>query len=124
MVCIGVEAPVPRQGSPRCPSRRGDASSWNREPIDIQFDRFLTLSDNQCPGTIGDRFVPSVNLALGSADSASRLILALAPVPAYPFPMNLFAVSLYHTDPATGRLILHAMPVMIVVLCCLAIAYR
>src|SRR6185437_8970775 len=38
--------------------------------------------------------------------------------------MNLFAVSLYHTDPATGRLILHAMPVMIVVLCCLAIAYR
>jgi len=37
--------------------------------------------------------------------------------------MNLFAVSLYHHDPS-GRLILHAMPVMIVVLCCLAIAYR
>src|SRR5947208_11447803 len=37
--------------------------------------------------------------------------------------MNLFAVSLYHYD-AAGRLILHAMPVMIVVLCCLAIAYR
>ena len=38
--------------------------------------------------------------------------------------MNLFAVSIYHHDPVTGRLILHAMPVMIVVLCCLAIAYR
>ncbi len=38
--------------------------------------------------------------------------------------MNLFAVSIYHYDPVTGRLILHAMPVMIVVLCCLAIAYR
>src|SRR5437763_15489927 len=37
--------------------------------------------------------------------------------------MNLFAVSLYHYD-GSGRLILHAMPVMIVVLCCLAIAYR
>jgi carbon starvation protein len=37
--------------------------------------------------------------------------------------MNLFAVSLYHHDSA-GRLVLHAMPVMIVVLCCLAIAYR
>ena len=37
--------------------------------------------------------------------------------------MNLFAVSLYHHDPS-GRLILHATPVMIVVLCCLAIAYR
>jgi carbon starvation protein len=38
--------------------------------------------------------------------------------------MSLLAVSLYHTDPATGRLILHAMPVMVIVLCCLAIAYR
>ena len=38
--------------------------------------------------------------------------------------MNLFAVSLFHHDPVSGRLILHAMPVMIVVLCCLAIAYR
>jgi carbon starvation protein len=38
--------------------------------------------------------------------------------------MNLLAVSLYHTDPATGRLIIHAMPVMVIVLCCLAIAYR
>jgi carbon starvation protein len=37
--------------------------------------------------------------------------------------MTLFALSLYHHD-ASGRLILHAMPVMIVVLCCLAIAYR
>src|SRR5918999_3725563 len=38
--------------------------------------------------------------------------------------MDLLAVTLYHHDPATGRLVLHAMPVMIVVLCCLAIAYR
>lgn len=38
--------------------------------------------------------------------------------------MNLLAVSIYHHDPISGRLILHAMPVMIVVLCCLAIAYR
>src|SRR6478609_3844399 len=37
--------------------------------------------------------------------------------------MNLFAVSLYHHDPS-GRLVLHAMPVMIVVLLCLAVAYR
>src|SRR5213594_3254386 len=36
----------------------------------------------------------------------------------------LLAVSLFHHDPATGRLILHAMPVMILVLCCLAIAFR
>jgi carbon starvation protein len=34
-----------------------------------------------------------------------------------------FAVALYHTDPS-GRVVLHAMPVMILVLCCLAIAYR
>jgi carbon starvation protein len=38
--------------------------------------------------------------------------------------MPLFAVALYHTDPTTGRVVLHAMPVMILVLCCLAIAYR
>ncbi|MFO0799216.1 MAG: carbon starvation protein A [Gemmataceae bacterium] len=38
--------------------------------------------------------------------------------------MPLFAVALSHTDPATGRLIVHAMPVMVVVLCVLAIAYR
>jgi len=38
--------------------------------------------------------------------------------------MNLLAVTLYHTDPGTGRFVLHAMPVMIGVLCCLAIAYR
>jgi carbon starvation protein len=38
--------------------------------------------------------------------------------------MSLLAVSLYHTDPNTGRVMLHAMPVMILVLCCLAIAYR
>src|SRR6187399_247928 len=37
--------------------------------------------------------------------------------------MNLLAaVSLYHHE--NGRLVLHAMPVMIGVLCCLAIAYR
>src|SRR5215471_10560137 len=38
--------------------------------------------------------------------------------------MDLFAVTLYSHDPVTGRLLIHAMPVMIVVLCCLAIAYR
>jgi carbon starvation protein len=38
--------------------------------------------------------------------------------------MHLLAVSLFHHDPHTGRLILHAMPVMVVVLCCLVIAYR
>ena len=38
--------------------------------------------------------------------------------------MPPLAVALYHTDPATGRFILHAMPVMVVVLCVLAIAYR
>ncbi|MBY0513899.1 MAG: carbon starvation protein A [Gemmataceae bacterium] len=38
--------------------------------------------------------------------------------------MNLLALSLYHTDPGTGRVVLHAMPVMLGVLCCLAIAYR
>ncbi|MBM3980682.1 MAG: carbon starvation protein A [Planctomycetes bacterium] len=38
--------------------------------------------------------------------------------------MDLFAITLYSRDPATGRVLLHAMPVMIVVLCCLAIAYR
>src|SRR4051794_21767333 len=37
--------------------------------------------------------------------------------------MHLFAVTLYHHDPS-GRLVLHAMPVMLLVLCCLAIAYR
>src|SRR5215218_1809555 len=38
--------------------------------------------------------------------------------------MDLFAVTLYSRDPSTGRLLLHAMPVMVVVLCVLAIAYR
>jgi carbon starvation protein len=38
--------------------------------------------------------------------------------------MSLLAVSLYHTDPNTGRVMLHAMPVMLLVLLCLAIAYR
>ncbi|VTS03292.1 carbon starvation protein : Carbon starvation protein CstA OS=uncultured planctomycete GN=HGMM_F09D09C24 PE=4 SV=1: CstA: CstA: DUF4161 [Gemmata massiliana] len=38
--------------------------------------------------------------------------------------MDLFAVTLYSHDPHSGRLLLHAMPVMVVVLCCLAIAYR
>ncbi len=36
--------------------------------------------------------------------------------------MNLFALTLYHTT--NGRVVLHAMPVMLMVLCCLAIAYR
>jgi carbon starvation protein len=38
--------------------------------------------------------------------------------------MDLLAVSLYHTDQATGRVMLHAMPVMLLVLVCLALAYR
>ncbi|HEV3437764.1 MAG TPA: carbon starvation protein A [Gemmata sp.] len=38
--------------------------------------------------------------------------------------MDLFAVSLYHTDPTNGRVMLHAMPVMILVLVCLTLAYR
>jgi carbon starvation protein len=38
--------------------------------------------------------------------------------------MSLLAVTLYHTDPNTGRVMLHAMPVMLLVLVCLAIAYR
>src|SRR5437868_7205200 len=38
--------------------------------------------------------------------------------------MDLLAVTLYSRDPSTGRILLHAMPVMVVVLCCLAIAYR
>jgi carbon starvation protein len=38
--------------------------------------------------------------------------------------MTLLAVSLYHTDPNTGRFVLHAMPVMLLVLVCLALAYR
>ena len=38
--------------------------------------------------------------------------------------MDLFAVTLYSRDPGSGRVLLHAMPVMLVVLCCLAIAYR
>jgi carbon starvation protein len=38
--------------------------------------------------------------------------------------MELLAVTLYHTDPITGRLMLHAMPVMLLVLVCLALAYR
>jgi carbon starvation protein len=38
--------------------------------------------------------------------------------------MELLAVSLYHNDPATGRVMLHAMPVMVLVLVCLALAYR
>jgi carbon starvation protein len=38
--------------------------------------------------------------------------------------MHLLAVTLYHHDPATGRLVLHALPVMLAVLCCLAVAYR
>ncbi|MCI0703508.1 MAG: carbon starvation protein A [Planctomycetia bacterium] len=38
--------------------------------------------------------------------------------------MELFAVTLYTRDPGNGRLIIHAMPVMILALCCLAIAYR
>jgi len=36
----------------------------------------------------------------------------------------LFAVALYDFDPVTGRLILHGLPVMLTVLCVLAIAYR
>jgi carbon starvation protein len=36
--------------------------------------------------------------------------------------MNLFALTLYHET--NGRTVLHAMPVMLMVLCCLAIAYR
>jgi carbon starvation protein len=44
--------------------------------------------------------------------------------PSRGFTMPFFAISLYHTDPTTGRVILHAMPVMILVLLCLAIAYR
>src|SRR5436190_3246758 len=38
--------------------------------------------------------------------------------------MDLFAITLYSRDPSTGRVLLHAMPVMVVVLCCLALAYR
>ncbi len=38
--------------------------------------------------------------------------------------MSLFGIALYHWDDATGRLVLHAMPVMVLVLVCLAIAYR
>jgi carbon starvation protein len=38
--------------------------------------------------------------------------------------MDLFALALYSRDPVTGRVLLHAMPVMAVVLCCLAVAYR
>jgi len=38
--------------------------------------------------------------------------------------MSLLAISLYHTDPVNGRVLLHAMPVMILVLVCLALAYR
>jgi carbon starvation protein len=38
--------------------------------------------------------------------------------------MDLFALTLYSRDPSTGRVLLHAMPVMVGVLCCLAIAYR
>ena len=37
--------------------------------------------------------------------------------------MPLFALTLYHHDPA-GRLVLHAMPVMLGVLLILAVAYR
>ena len=38
--------------------------------------------------------------------------------------MHLLAVTLWHHDPVTGRLVLHALPVMLGVLCVLAIAYR
>ena len=38
--------------------------------------------------------------------------------------MDLLAVTLYSRDPGSGRVLLHAMPVLVVVLCCLAIAYR
>ena len=38
--------------------------------------------------------------------------------------MQLFALALYHTDPTNGRVMIHAMPVMILVLVCLALAYR
>jgi carbon starvation protein len=38
--------------------------------------------------------------------------------------MPPLAVALYHTDPTNGRLIVHAMPVMVVVLGVLAVAYR
>ncbi|MFM8272931.1 MAG: carbon starvation CstA family protein, partial [Gemmata sp.] len=38
--------------------------------------------------------------------------------------MDLFAITLYTRDPESGRVLLHAMPVMIAALCCLAIAYR
>ncbi len=38
--------------------------------------------------------------------------------------MPLLALSLYHTDPVSGRVLVHAMPVMVLVLVCLALAYR
>jgi carbon starvation protein len=38
--------------------------------------------------------------------------------------MTLLALALYSRDPVTGRILLHAMPVMVVVLCGLALAYR
>ena len=38
--------------------------------------------------------------------------------------MTAFALALYHTDPATGRVLLHAVPVLLLVLVCLALAYR
>lgn len=38
--------------------------------------------------------------------------------------MSLLAISLYHTDPGNGRVVIHAMPVMLLVLVCLALAYR
>ena len=36
--------------------------------------------------------------------------------------MDLFAITLYSRDPSTGRVLLHAMPVMVVVLCCVFIS--
>src|SRR5690242_10312254 len=45
-------------------------------------------------------------------------------LPARGHAMPLFAIALYHHDPTTGRLIYHAMPVMLLVLVCLALAYR
>ena len=38
--------------------------------------------------------------------------------------MPLYAVTLYHTDPHTGRVVLHAMPLLLAALAVLAVAYR
>lgn len=38
--------------------------------------------------------------------------------------MPAFAVALYHVDPRTGQVVLHAMPILLLILVLLAVAYR